>query len=147
MDDLLVLDGGGLYVLTHTPGYPAQLGPSVVMERHPGNEILYRSPDGVLETALRADTGHAIIITHLQDAEGSGLVGFSWTTWDTRPGDGASYVLLRQGENPSIQVESVWLGYPETQMHVEQIPAYYEQLRQVEQQRLNDLGLGIVETP
>ncbi|MGO5115256.1 hypothetical protein ACTQ33_09535 [Candidatus Avoscillospira sp. LCP25S3_F1] len=147
VDDLLVLDDGSLYVLTHTLGYPATLGASVVMERHPGNEILYRSPVGVWETALSADTGHDITITHLWDADEAGLVGFSWTEWDTRPGDSVRYVLLRQGQQPSIRVESLNQAYPETQVPAEQIPVYLEQLRQAEQQRLNDLGLGIAETP
>lgn len=142
-DDLLLLEDGSLYMLTHTPGYPAQLGPSVVMERHPGNEILYRSPTGVWETALRADTGHDIIITHLLKPDGEGLLKFVWTEWDTRAGDGADYVLLRQGKNPSIRVTRAYKGYPETVVPVEQIPAYHEQLRQTEQERLNDLGIGV----
>ena len=65
MRDLLVLDEGGMYVLTYTPDYPTNLGPFAAQSSHPGNEILYRSPSGTWETVLSADTGHGIGITSL----------------------------------------------------------------------------------
>ena len=147
VDDLMLLEDGSLYLLTHTSGYLATLDPSFVQNRYPGNEILYRSPDGNWSTALSADCDHNIAITDLEGLDETGALGFTCQTPIKQNSDGIRYRLIRSGTSPSIRVESVWLAYPETQVPVEQIPAYYEQLRQQEQQRLNDLGLGIVETP
>lgn len=145
--DLLVLEDGGMYVLTYTPDYPTNLGPFAAQSSHPGNEILYRSPSGTWETVLSADTGHGIGITSLLEPDESGNVGFRCAKPNRYTDDFFDYRLVRSGVAPSIRVESVFLVYPETVVPIEQVPNYQEILGQKEQQRLNDLGLGIVETP
>lgn len=141
--DLLLLDDGGMYVLTYTAGYPMDLGLFAENYYQPGNEILYRSPNGTWETVLGADTGHGIAITALVEPDAQGRVGFRCSRINKYADDTMVYRLVRGGPSPSIRVESVYLVYPETMMPIEQAQDYDTILVAKEQQRLNALGIGV----
>lgn len=143
VSDLLVLDDGGIYVLTYTPGHPIDQGPFAEPYYQPGNEILYRSPGGAWETVLGADSGHGIDITALVEPDEQGKVGFRCGKINKYQDDTMVYRLVRGGTSPSIRVESVYLMYPETVMPIEQVPDYQKILVEKEQQRLNALGIGV----
>ena len=136
----LVQDGaGGVYLLAATePGSQAVLPPV-------GNEVLYLTADGAVQTVLSRQ--YRLDLTDLSWQEGQlylryegypGKQGAAWAV--TR-----EYLLEPSGASPSIRV--VHMGFPDdvywSFSSDEAFRAYVQSQVEAEQQRLNDLGIGV----
>lgn len=145
--------GGQLVQLAEMPILDAvadNRGGAYVMTDSTAPDIVHVSAGGAVTTALSHDCGHGLEINCLDGIRPDGSLQFGYYAEEplgNHESTSHTYALEWEGEHPAIRVISLKYafdaGYIYTFESEEDRDAFYEARIETEQQRLNDLGLGI----